>query len=82
MFSQSPHLADDVGDRIAGFDPTTPLGVDPQSHVNVGEALLVRIVLRVFSQRLGKRERGDNKPKQNKALSTLCFFLSPVIQQL
>lgn len=56
-FSLSPHLADDVGDRIAGFDPTTPLGVDPQSHVNMGEALLVWIVLRVFSQRLGKSER-------------------------
>lgn len=51
------YLADDVGDRISSFDPSTPLRVDPQSHVDVREAPLVWIILRVFGQRLSERER-------------------------
>jgi len=46
------HLADDVGDGVAGFDPAAGLGVDPQGHVHVRQALLVGVVLGVLGQRL------------------------------
>lgn len=46
------HLADDVRDRVPSFDPATTLGVYPQSHMDVREALLVWIILRILSQRL------------------------------
>ena len=54
----STHLADDVGDGISSFDPVTPLRVDPQSDVHVREALLIRVVLRVFSQSLEGKHDG------------------------
>lgn len=50
------HLADDVRDCISSFDPVTTLGVDPQSHMDVREALLIWIVLRIFSQSLKERD--------------------------
>lgn len=59
MFQKPHYLADDVGDRISSFDPSTPLRVDPQSHVDVREALLVWIILRVFGQCLSKREKAS-----------------------
>lgn len=52
MFLSYTHLADDVRDCISSFNPATTLGVDPQSHMDVREALLVWIVLRIFSQSL------------------------------
>lgn len=52
------HLADDVRDCISGFDPVTALGVDPQSHMDVREALLIWIVLRIFSESLEATGKG------------------------
>lgn len=50
------HFANEVGDGIARFDPTTTLGVDPQSHVDVRETFLIRVVLRIFCQGLERRK--------------------------
>lgn len=52
------HLADDVRDRIASFDPAAALGVDPQSYMDVREALLIRVVLRIFCQCLSEEGGG------------------------
>ena len=48
------HLTNDVRDCVSSFDTATALRVDPQGHVDVGEALLVWVVLRIFGQSLGQ----------------------------
>lgn len=62
VFVLYTHLADDVRDCISSFDPVTSLGVDPKSHMNVREALLIWVVLRIFSQSL---ERKHNEQTVN-----------------
>lgn len=54
--TKNTHLTDDVGHGVSGFDAATALCVDPQSHMDVREALLVGIVLRILRQRLEEKE--------------------------
>lgn len=54
MFRKNPdvYLTDDVGHGVPGFDLPASLRVDPQSHMHMGETLLIWIVLRVLRQGL------------------------------
>lgn len=60
------HLTDDVGDCITSFDPATSLRVDPESHMDVGEAFLVWIILRIFCQTLQESENKRLIKQRNK----------------
>lgn len=40
------HLTDDIRNRVTRFNLLPTLRVDPEGNVDVGEALLVRVVLR------------------------------------
>lgn len=51
-FLSHTHLTDDVRDGISSFDAAAALRVDPQCHVDVREAFLVWVVLRIFGQSL------------------------------
>lgn len=54
------HLTDDIRNSVTRFNLLPTLGVDPEGNMDMGETLLVRVVLRILCQGLKKERKKKN----------------------